>query len=112
MEQVEKSYSAVNGSRVVPVGSRVLVLRDAAETKSAGGILLAVSGNNNNVCVGTVVAVGPGEVSMDTGVVRPMNMNIGDRVMFAQYSGTTVEIGDEKLLLLTESEIQLRVLQA
>jgi chaperonin GroES len=111
MEHVEKAYSAANGSQVVPVGSRVLVLRDVAETKSAGGILLAVSGNNN-VCIGTVVAVGPGEISMDTGVIRPMNMNVGDRVMFAQYSGTTVEIGDEKLLLLTESEIQLRVLQA
>lgn len=111
MEQEDKAYSALNGSRVVPVGSRVLVKRDAAETKSAGGILLTVSGNNN-VCVGTVVGVGPGEISMDTGIVRPTNMNVGDRVMFAQYSGTTVEIGDEKLLLLTESEIQLRVLQA
>jgi chaperonin GroES len=53
---------------------------------------------------GEVVAVGPGRL-LDNGEVRPLDLKVGDKVIFGKYASNTVKIGDEELLILNESEI-------
>ena len=51
-----------------------------------------------------VLAVGPGKVN-ESGDVRPMDVKAGDKIIFGQYSGSTVKIDGEELLILSENEI-------
>jgi chaperonin GroES len=73
------------------------------ETTSAGGIVLPGSAAEKPA-QGEVLAVGPGKV-LDNGDTRACDLNVGDKVIFGQYGGSTVKIDDEELLILSESEI-------
>jgi chaperonin GroES len=89
--------------KIVPLGERVVVRRAAAESKTAGGIVLPDSAQNKPQR-GEVIAVGDGHVKND-GKKVPLTVKEGDRVIFSPYGGEEIEIGDEKLLLLRESDI-------
>jgi len=87
-----------------PLRDRVVVRRKEEEQTTAGGILLpgAAAEKSNQ---GEVVAVGTGRVS-NNGEVIPMSVNVGDTVVFGNYSGSnTIKINGEELLILDESEI-------
>lgn len=86
-----------------PLQDRVVVRRMEEETTSAGGIVLPGSATEKPA-QGEVVAVGPGKRS-DSGDTQPVDVNVGDTVVFGKYSSNTVKIGDEELLILNESEI-------
>jgi chaperonin GroES len=73
------------------------------ETTTAGGIVLPDSAAEKP-SQGEVLAVGPGKV-LDNGDVRPMDVKVGDKVIFGQYGGSTVKVSGEELLILNESEI-------
>ncbi len=73
------------------------------ETTSAGGIVLPDSATEKP-SQGEVLAVGPGKVN-ENGDVRPMDVKAGDKIIFGQYSGSTVKIDGEELLILSENEI-------
>jgi len=79
------------------------VKRKEEETKSAGGIVLPGSATEKPA-QGEVVAVGPGRL-MDNGEIRPVDVKVGDTVLFGKYASNTVKIGDDELLILNESEI-------
>ncbi|MEX0619277.1 MAG: co-chaperone GroES, partial [Pseudohongiellaceae bacterium] len=53
---------------------------------------------------GEVVAIGPGRV-LDNGEVRPVDLKVGDTVVFGKYASNTVQVGEDELLILNESEI-------
>ncbi|HNJ87236.1 MAG TPA: co-chaperone GroES, partial [Agitococcus sp.] len=59
---------------------------------------------------GEVIAVGNGQIT-EAGEVRPLDVKVGDKVLFGQYSGSTVKVDGEELLIMKESEI-LGVLEA
>ena len=86
-----------------PLHDRVVVRRLEEETTSAGGIVLPDSATEKP-SQGEVVAAGPGKVN-ENGDVRPLDVNVGDKVIFGQYAGSTVKIDGEELLILSESEI-------
>ena len=86
-----------------PLHDRVVVRRLEEETTTAGGIVLPGSAAEKPA-QGEVLAVGPGKV-LDSGDTRACDLKAGDRVIFGQYSGSTVKIDDEELLILAESEI-------
>jgi chaperonin GroES len=73
------------------------------EHTSAGGIVLPDSEQEKPV-QGEVVAVGNGKV-LDSGESRPLDVKVGDRVLFGKYSGTEVKVGDEDLLVMREDDI-------
>jgi len=73
------------------------------ETTSAGGIVLPGSATEKPA-QGEVIAVGPGK-RLDSGSTQPVDLKVGDIVVFGKYSSNTVKIGDEELLILNESEI-------
>ncbi len=89
--------------KIRPLQDRVVVRRTEEETKSAGGIVLPDSATEKPA-QGEVLAVGPGRL-MDSGDVRPVDVKVGDTVVFGKYASNTVKIDGEELLILSESEI-------
>lgn len=86
-----------------PLADRVLIEVDVEETKTAGGILLPDTAQKKSQ-KGTVVAVGSGKV-LDNGERLPFEVAVGDRVLFAKYSGVDIEEGGKKFLLLSERDV-------
>ena len=89
--------------KIRPLQDRVVVRRTEEETKTAGGIVLPDSATEKPA-QGEVLAVGPGRL-LDNGDVRPVDVNVGDTVVFGKYASNTVKIDGEELLILSESEI-------
>ena len=85
-----------------PLADRVLVEVDE-ESKTAGGILLPDTAQKKSQ-KGTVIAIGSGKV-LDNGERLPFEVAVGDRVLFAKYSGVDIEEGGKKFLLLSERDI-------
>jgi chaperonin GroES len=86
-----------------PLHDRVLVRRIEAEEKSAGGIIIPDTAKEKP-SQGEVTAVGPGGRD-DSGKLVPMDLRVGDRVLFGKWSGTEVKIDGEELLIMKESDI-------
>ena len=86
-----------------PLNDRVVVRRSEEERTSAGGILIPDSAAEKPI-QGEVIAVGNGKL-LDNGSVRPLDVKVGDRVLFGKYSGTEVKLADEKLLVMREDDI-------
>jgi chaperonin GroES len=89
--------------KIRPLQDRVVVRRKEEETKTAGGIVLPGSAAEKPA-QGEVLAVGPGRTS-ENGEKRPVDLKVGDIVVFGKYASNTVKIGDEELLILSENEI-------
>ena len=85
-----------------PLQDRVVVRRMEEETTTAGGIVLPGSATEKPA-QGEVLAVGPGK-RQENGEVQPVDVEVGDIIVFGKYSSNTVKIGDEELLIINESE--------
>jgi chaperonin GroES len=86
-----------------PLGDRVVVKKLEAEEKTAGGIVLPDTAKEKPQ-QGEILAVGPGKID-DKGVRQPMEVKVGDKVLFAKYSGTEVKIDGVELLIIAEKDI-------
>jgi chaperonin GroES len=86
-----------------PLHDRVVIRRVEEETKTAGGILLPGSAAEKP-SQGEVLAVGNGTIK-ENGEVRPLDVKVGDKVLFGQYAGSTVKINGDELMIMKESEI-------
>ncbi len=95
--------------KIRPLHDRIVVRRTEEEQKTAGGILLPGSAAEKPQ-QGEVIATGNGLVR-ENGEVRPLDVAVGDVVLFGQYSGQTVKVDGEELLILKESDV-LGVLEA
>ncbi len=86
-----------------PLHDRVVVKRIDAEAKSAGGIIIPDTAKEKP-SQGEVVAVGPGGRD-EAGKLIPLDLKVGERVLFGKWSGTEVKIDGEDLLIMKESDI-------
>ena len=86
-----------------PLHDRVVIRRKEEETTSPGGIVLPDSAAEKPV-QGEVVAVGKGKI-LENGDVRPLDVKVGDKVLFGKYSGTEVKLGGEEVLVMREEDI-------
>src|SRR5215467_9577660 len=86
-----------------PLHDRVVVKRIDAEAKSAGGIIIPDTAKEKP-SQGEVVAVGPGGRD-ENGKLIPIDIQVGDRVLFGKWSGTEVKIDGQELLIMKESDI-------
>ena len=87
-----------------PLGDRVIVELVEKEEMTAGGIILPETAKEKPQ-QGTIVAAGPGRRD-EEGNRIPMDVKVGDRVLFAKYAGTEVKLdGDERVMVLKESDI-------
>ena len=89
------------------IGARCLVKENAIEEKTKAGIILTTANQERQYC-GTVVAVGDGAM-LESGALRPMQVKVGDEVMFAKFSGTPIKYGDEEYLVLNERDILIGI---
>ena len=92
-----------------PLGDRVLVRRVEEEEKTKGGIIIPDTAKEKPQ-EGEVIAVGPGARD-DSGKLQPLDVTVGDRILFGKWSGTEVKLDGEDLLIMKESDI-LGVLDA
>jgi len=86
-----------------PLHDRVVVRRKAEETTSPGGIVLPDAATEKPV-QGEIIAVGKGKTN-NSGDVTPLDVKVGDTVLFGKYSGTEVKIGGEEVLVMREEDI-------
>ncbi len=86
-----------------PLHDRVLVRRIEAEEKTAGGIIIPDSAKEKPA-EGEIVATGTG-ARADDGKVTPLDVQVGDRVLFGKWSGTEVKVDGEDLIIMKESDI-------
>ena len=86
-----------------PLHDRVVVRRIDAEGKSAGGIIIPDTAKEKP-SQGEVIAVGPGGRD-ESGKLIPIDLQVGDRVLFGKWSGTEVKIEGEELMIMKESDI-------
>jgi chaperonin GroES len=86
-----------------PLHDRVLVRRVEAEEKTAGGIIIPDSAKEKPA-EGEIVAAGTGTRAED-GKITPLDVKVGDKVLFGKWSGTEVKLDGEDLLIMKESDI-------
>jgi len=89
--------------KIQPLGDRVLVKPLEAEAKTKGGIVLPDTAKEKPQ-EGKVVAVGKGK-TLESGKVEPIEVKVGDKVLYGKYSGTEIKIGGEEHLIVKEEDI-------
>lgn len=90
--------------RIRPLGDRVVIKPAEREEKTKGGIFLPDTASKERPMEGTVLAAGEGRRD-DNGKIVPMNVKVGDKILFAKYSGTEFKIDDVEYLILSEKDI-------
>jgi len=90
--------------KIQPLGDRVVVEREEAKSTTAGGIVLPDTAKDKPQ-KGKVVAIGDGRVAKD-GKRRPLQVKVGDQVLFTSYAGDEFKLsGEQKVLLMREDDI-------
>lgn len=94
---------SISVSTVKPLGDRVFVKVSPSEEKTAGGILLPDTAKEKPQ-LGEVVSIGSGKVN-EKGERFPLEVKVGDKVLYSKYAGTDVKLGGEDYVLLSEKDI-------
>ena len=88
---------------IKPLGERVVIEVSESDVKTASGIVLPDTAKEKPQ-KGTVVAVGAGKL-LDNGERAPMEVKVGDHVIYSQYAGTQVKLDDEEYVVVKQSDI-------
>ena len=91
------------GLSIRPLHDRIVVQRLAQETKTAGGIIIPETAKEKPL-KGKVISAGKGKVAED-GKVLPLDVKVGDTVLFGQYAGTEFKMDGEEYLMMREEDI-------
>ena len=95
---------------VIPMDARVVIKKPTRQEQTASGIILPDTVDEGKQTEqGEVLAVGPGMRSMVSGEIIPMNVNVGDKIIYTKYSGTEVVHEGEELFIVTEKDIIAKV---
>ncbi|MCE1165778.1 MAG: co-chaperone GroES [Bacteroidetes bacterium] len=89
--------------KIQPLADRVVVKPSKAEEKTASGIIIPDTAKEKPM-QGEVIAVGKGRIA-DDGKVSPLELKVGDKVLYGKYSGTEVTIEGEEYLIMRESDV-------
>ena len=98
-----KSEQSCKGTKLQPLGDRVVIRRETAEEKTKGGLYLPDTAKDKPAR-GTVVSIGDGRL-LDNGKRSTFQIKAGDKVLFLSYAGEEFKIGDDELLLMRESDV-------
>jgi len=90
--------------KIRPLGDRVVVKPFAQEEKTKSGIVIPDTAAKEKPQQGEVLAVGPGR-TLENGQKVPLEVKVGDKVIFSKYAGTEVKLDDEEVLILNERDI-------
>jgi chaperonin GroES len=86
-----------------PLHDRVIVKREAEERKSPGGIVIPDTATEKPI-FGKVLAIGKGKI-LEDGSVRPLDLKVGDKILFGKYSGTEVKMDGDELVVMREEDV-------
>ncbi|MBX3702887.1 MAG: co-chaperone GroES [Steroidobacteraceae bacterium] len=89
--------------KIRPLHDRVIVKREDEERKSPGGIVIPDTAAEKPIR-GKIMAVGKGKI-LENGSVRPLDLKVGDRILFGKYSGTEVKVDGDELLVMREEDV-------
>jgi chaperonin GroES len=89
--------------KIRPLHDRVIVKRLAEDRTSPGGIVIPDTAAEKPI-QGKVIAVGKGKI-LESGDVRPLDVKVGDKVLFGKYSGTEVKMDGDELVVMREEDI-------
>jgi len=89
--------------KIRPLHDRVIVRRMEEERTTAGGIVIPDTAAEKPA-QGEVIAVGNGKI-LENGEVRPLDVKVGDKVLFGKYAGNEVKVDGEELLVMREEDI-------
>jgi chaperonin GroES len=91
-----------------PLYDRVVIRVIDPETRSPGGIVIPDNAKEKPQ-IGEIVAVGPGKRN-DDGSRSPLDVGVGDKVLYSKYAGTDIKLGGDEYVLLTEKDILASVI--
>ena len=103
------SSSSASGTKIRPLQDRIIVQRLESEEKTTSGLFIPDSAKEKPQ-QGKVVATGKGKVRED-GTVQPLDISVGEKILFGKYAGTEIKIDGEEYLIMREDDV-LGVLQA
>ena len=86
-----------------PLGDRIIVQTSTAEEVSSGGIILPDSAKEKPQ-EGEVIAVGPGKL-LDSGKLAPVEVKVGDKVIYSKYGGTDVKVEGQEYVILRQDDV-------
>jgi chaperonin GroES len=86
-----------------PLRDRVLVKRLESEEKTKGGIIIPDAAKEKPL-EGKVMAAGSGKL-LDDGKIRPLDLKVGDKILFGKYTGTEVKLDGEEMVILREDDV-------
>ncbi|MFU8895160.1 MAG: co-chaperone GroES [Gammaproteobacteria bacterium] len=89
--------------KIRPLHDRVVIKRLEEERTSPGGIVIPDTATEKPI-KGEVIAVGNGKI-LENGEVRPLDLKVGERVLFGKYSGTEVKVDGEDVLVMREDDV-------
>ena len=92
-----------SSNKVRPLADRVMVKPHEIETKTPGGIVIPDTADKDKPIQGTIIAIGMGKYV--DGKVLPLQVKVGDKVLFGKYSGTEVKLKGEDLVIMREDDI-------
>jgi chaperonin GroES len=93
----------MDGMKIRPLQDRVIVKRIAEEEKTKGGIIIPDTAKEKPQ-EGKIIAVGKGKANED-GKVLPLDVKVGDRILFGKYSGSEIKMNGEEHLIMREEDI-------
>ncbi len=89
--------------KIRPLHDRVIVKRLEEERTSPGGIVIPDTAAEKPI-QGKIIAVGKGKI-LEDGHVRPLDVKVGDKILFGKYSGTEVKVDGEEYLVMREEDV-------
>jgi chaperonin GroES len=94
---------STNTPNIRPLSDRIVVAARETETKTAGGIFIPDTADKDKPMRGTVLAIGNGKYI--DGKMVPLQVKVGDEVLFGKYAGTTIKLNEKDLLVMREEDV-------
>ena len=91
-----------------PLDDRIVVKANEAEERTASGLVIPDTAKEKPQ-QGSVLAVGPGRRSEQTGEIIPLDVKVGDTVVYSKYGGTEISVDGEDLLILTSRDVLAKI---
>ena len=90
--------------KIRPLHDRVIVKRLEEERTTASGIVIPDSASAEKPDQGTILSIGNGKI-LEDGTVRPLDVKVGDKVLFGKYAGQSVKVDGDEVLVMREEDI-------
>lgn len=94
---------ATNAQKIRPLSDRIVVEPRETESKSAGGIVIPDTADQGKPVRGKVIAIGHGKYV--DGKIQPLQVNIGDEILFGKYAGTNFKLSEKEYLIMREEDV-------